>query len=118
MAHLITRPTTVDFLEQQEERGYLNELLAQIDVEMAELAIGSGSLLVGKTVREAEVRGKGSFIVVALRQADGTTKPHPGSTQTIAAGDTLIVLGHQGDLPAFARHYALESELRYRGAPL
>lgn len=116
MAHLITRPTALDFLGQQEERSYLNELLAQIDVQLDELDVPQGSPLVGKTVKELEVRGKGGFIVVALRRADGRVETQPRQSLVLSGGDTAIVLGHRGDLPTFARHYALEQQMRYRGS--
>lgn len=51
--------------------------IAQIDVQMDELAISQDSPLAGKTVSEMEVRGKGAFLIVALRKTDGTTIVHP-----------------------------------------
>lgn len=48
-----------------------NELLAQIDIQM-DLAISDNSPLVGKTISDIEVRGKGAFIVIALRKLDDT----------------------------------------------
>lgn len=116
LASLIARPTALDFLEQSTELGYLSELLSQIDVQMDELAVAADSLLVGKTVRELEVRGKGTFIVVALRRPDGQTIVHPNQSLVLNSGDTLIILGHQSDIPQFARHYELNPKMRYRGA--
>ncbi|NEO84605.1 MAG: potassium channel protein [Spirulina sp. SIO3F2] len=114
MANLITRPTAVDFLAQQEERNHLNDLLAQIDVQMDELAIAPGSLLAGKTIREIEIRSKGTFIIVALRRASGELRIHPAPSLMLAAGDTLLILGHQSDIPQFARNYELKPQFRYR----
>lgn len=116
MANLITRPTAVDFLAQQEERNHLNDLLAQIDVQMDELAIAADSLLAGKTIREIEIRSKGTFIVVALRRASGELRIHPAPSLMLASGDTLLILGHQSDIPQFARNYELKPKFRYRGA--
>ena len=108
MAKLITSPTTVDFLEQKEQQGYLNELLMQIQVQMDELVVSHNSRLVGKTVRELEIRGKGAFIVVALRRRNGELITHPHASLLLNSGDVLIVLGHQEDLPQFARFYGLK----------
>jgi voltage-gated potassium channel len=116
MANLITHPNMVEFLDQSDERTRLNELLAQIDVQVDELTIPDNSPLVGKTIGDLEVRGKGVFIVVALRRADGEIMTHPGFKTQLNSGDTVIVLGHHGDLPQFAKLFHVNSQLRYRGA--
>ncbi|NET09955.1 MAG: TrkA family potassium uptake protein, partial [Symploca sp. SIO2B6] len=107
MANLLTRPTAIDFLNQPEERSYLNDLLGQIDVQLDELRIPERSPLVGKTVREIEVRGKGAFIVVAIRLSTGQTIVRPSPSQALHSHDVLIVLGHQIDIPQFAKRYGL-----------
>ncbi len=107
MANLITSPSMVDFLAQKEEQSYLNDLLMQINVQMEELVVGATSRLVGRTVRELEIRGKGAFIVVALRRGNEPLITHPNPSLLLNSGDVLIVLGHQEDLPQFARFYQL-----------
>ncbi len=119
MAHMITHPAALDFLDQTDGRRNLNEQLAQIDVQIDELAILAGSPLVGKTIGDIEVRGKGTFIIVALRRADGTTITHPDQSIILAEDDAVIVMGHRGDIPQFAQHYALKRQLKtYRGSRL
>lgn len=117
MAQMITHPAALDFLDQNDGRRNLNEQLAQINVQIDELAILSDSPLINKTISEIEVRGKGGFIVVALRRADGTMTISPDHTIVLAEGDTVIVIGHQGDIPQFAQRYALKRQW-YRGARL
>lgn len=117
MAHMITHPAAMDFLNQDDGRNTLNELLAQIDVQMDELAILDNSPLVGKTISDIEVRGKGAFIVVALRKADDTMISHPTHEMLLEAGDTVIVMGHRGDIPQFAKNYVLKRDVRRRGSP-
>ncbi|MEB3229924.1 MAG: potassium channel protein [Leptolyngbyaceae bacterium] len=107
MAHLLTRPTAIDFLGQPEERSYLNDLLSQIDVQLDELMIPAQSALAGKTVRELEVRGKGAFIVVAIRLATGQLIVRPSPSQILNGRDGLVVLGHRIDIPKFAKRYGL-----------
>lgn len=117
MAHMITHPAALDFLEQNDGRRNLNEQLAQINVQIDELAIATDSPLISKTIGDIEVRGKGTFIVVALRKADGTTLIEPDHTVVLAEGDIIIVIGHRGDIPQFAQRYALKRQW-HRGAQL
>lgn len=115
MANLITHPNMVEFLDQSDERARLNELLAQIDVQVDELTIPDNSPLVGKTIGDLEVRGKGTFIVVALRRQDGEMTTHPSYATLLSSGDTVIVLGHHGDLPQFSQMFQVKNPLWYRG---
>lgn len=115
MVNLITRPSSTGFLEQKDQQHSLNDLLAQIEVQIDELTLSAHSPLVGRTIRELEIRGKGAFIVVALRRRDGLLLAHPGSSLILNCDDTLIVLGHQTELPKFARYYQLNHSLNPKG---
>lgn len=114
MANLVTRPNSTDFLQQKDRQNSLNYLLAQIEVQIDELTISASSPLVSKTVGELEIRGKGAFIVVALRRNNGELLTHPHSSLILNFQDTLIVLGHQEKLPKFARYYQLNHSLYQR----
>ena len=114
MAHLIANPTAVDFLAQTGGRAGMNELLAELDVQLTELQMDSS--MVGGTISDLEVRGQGTFIIVALRRHDGEVMIHPSRDTYLATGDVLIVMGHQGDMPSFAQQAALRRQMRYRGA--
>lgn len=116
IANLITRPTSTNFLEQKDQQSFLNELLAQIEVQIDELKITLDSPLVNKTIRELEIRGKGAFIVVALRKTSGELITHPSASLMLNPNDTLIVLGHREELPKFARYYRLQYSLYSSGA--
>ncbi len=115
MSHMITHPAALDFLDEDDGRNSLNELLSQIDVQVEELAISPDSNLVGATVGSVQVRGKGTFIVVALRKENGSTVINPAQEAFLNEGDTLIVMGHLGDIPKFARHHASKRQMQYRG---
>ncbi len=114
MANLVTRPTSTDFLKQKDQQNSLNDLLAQIEVQIDELTLSPHSPLVGRTIRELEIRGKGAFIVVALRRENGELLSHPHSSFILNCQDTLIVIGHQQELPKFARYYQLNHSLHQR----
>ncbi|MBD2465454.1 potassium channel protein [Oscillatoria sp. FACHB-1407] len=115
MAHMITHPAALDLLDPNDGRSNLNELLAQIDVQIDELAIAKGSPLIGGIISDLEIQGKGTFIVVALRRADGRNIIHPEHQTPLLEGDTVIVMGHRGDIPRFAEYYRLRRQTRYRG---
>ncbi|GAB4536409.1 MAG: potassium channel protein [Pleurocapsa sp.] len=116
MANLITRPTATDFLEEKGERHYLDEVLNQINVQIDELSMLKGSPSIGKTIGQLEVRGKGSFIIIGLRRRDGTLIKDPDRHLVLHPGDRVIVMGHRGDIPQFARANELRSKMRYRGS--
>ncbi|WP_121970063.1 potassium channel protein [Leptolyngbya sp. BC1307] len=116
MAHLISHPNAVNFIAQDDGRANLNELLAEIDIQVNELAVSADSALLGRTIGDVEIHGKGTFIIVALKRADGTIVIHPGHQEALYEGDTVMIMGHQGDMPNFAQRSAAKSQLRYRGA--
>ena len=117
MANLITRPHALDFLDQKDERRHLEELLSQIDIQIDELEIPPNSPFAGRSLRQLEVRGNGSFIVVAIREANGSIQTHPDHEALIKGGDTVILMGHRGDIPQFAQSHDLrKQQMRYRGS--
>ena len=118
MANLITRPTATDFLENKGDRYYLDELLGQVNVQINELVIKPSSTLVNKTIGQLEVQGKGTFIIVALRRQDKTVIKNPDRSIVLNPGDTIIAIGHEGDIPQFARFHELKSKMRYRGSSI
>lgn len=118
MANLITRPTSTDFLKSKSDRHYLDELLSQINIQIDELVIKKSSALANKSVGHIEVRGKGTFIIVAIRREDKTVIKNPDRSVMLRPGDTVIVMGHHGDIPQFAQFNELKSKMRYRGSSI
>lgn len=116
MAHMITHPAALDFLQEDESRRDLNELLAQIELQLDELIIEGNSPFANRPISQMEARGQGAFIVVAIRQPEGNVVVHPSHDWLLQEGDTVILMGHRGDLPQFARRYAMKRQIRYRGA--
>lgn len=115
MVNLITRPTTLDFLEQRAERSHLLELLMQLNLQIDELTIPHESPLIGLTLSALEHKAKGAFIVIALRNTDGKLNMQSPPGRTLAVGDTAIVMGHQQDINFFVRQNAHKIEMHYRG---
>ncbi|WP_072016408.1 potassium channel family protein [Neosynechococcus sphagnicola] len=114
MAHLVTHPAALDLLSQADGRNTLNEMLAQIEVQVDELTIPSDSPLAGRTIGDVEIYGKSTFIVLALQRANGETMTHPDHGEVLQAGDTIIVMGQRGDMPKIVSRYALKRQMQYR----
>jgi voltage-gated potassium channel len=96
-------------------------MLLRLDVKLDEVSVLPQSPLDGRTIGDVEVRGNGTFIVVALLQKDGNTIIHPPQSTQLYPGDTLIVMGHSDDMPTFVfgREYSRNHNRnqRYRGLP-
>lgn len=71
-----------------------------------------------ETLLDDEVRGKGTFIVVALRRLDGATITHPSQALILSEGDVVIVMGHRGDIPQFVRKHVIRRPMRYASSRL
>ncbi len=111
IADMITHPATLDFLDQENGRNTLNEMLSRVDVQVDEVAIAPNSPLVNGTIGELEVQAKGTFIVVALRKANGKTVIHPPRYERLEANDILVVMGHRGDLPRLVKRYVVNRQV-------
>ncbi|WP_071455683.1 potassium channel family protein [Gloeomargarita lithophora] len=116
LAYLITHPATIDLLDRNDGSSTVNEMLNQISLRMDELLVPEDSPLIGRTVGDVEVRGDRTFIVVALRRADGTLVDNPDRDTGVDMGDTLIVVGHRSDMPQLAQNFTLKRQMQYRGA--
>lgn len=116
MAHLINHPNAVNFLAQGDGQADLNEMLAEIDIQVNELSVLPDSPLLGRHISDVERGSQGTFVVVALKRSAGNMMVHPPSTEQLCEGDTVIIMGHQNDMPNFAQRHAAKQQLRYRGA--
>ncbi|GAB4426521.1 MAG: potassium channel protein [Cyanobacteria bacterium J069] len=120
MSQMITHPASLDLLNRNDGSSTLNELLGNLDVQLDELKVAPGSALVGSFVKDLEVRGHASraYLIVALRRQDGTLIMNPGATIALHENDTVIVMGHKGDIPKLAEELSIKRQIRYRGAKL
>ncbi len=116
LAYLITHPATIDLLDRNDGSSTINEVLHQISLRMDELLVPDPCPLVGCTVKEVAVQGERTFLVVALRRADGQLLRNPESHVVIQPGDTLIVVGHRRDMPALVQQFRLRRQMQSWGA--
>jgi voltage-gated potassium channel len=115
MTNIIKHPAAMNYLDSNEGGNALQELLTHFELMMNELTIEPNSVLCGKTMDEVEIQGEHTFILVALRRADGSTITHPDKNLLVEANDTLIVMGHRGDIPKINQS-ARKQPMQYRGA--
>ena len=118
VAQLIIRPTAESMLEQMAEQSLLHEELGQIGLQFDELCVEAGSALVGKTLGDIEVKSNHGFLIVGIRRQDGSTVINPAGDTSLHAGDIVIVLGHDDDIPQLAARFSPSAKITYRGATL
>jgi voltage-gated potassium channel len=84
-------PATVEFMEIVTAREALQ-------LSLADIPVASGSILDGKTIAEAGIRGRYGVIVVAIKRPQGGMKFNPTPDERIMADDVLVVLGEDLDM--------------------
>lgn len=117
VAQLIIRPTAENMLETLTTQSGVKDELGHIGLQFDELEVAEGSSLLDKQLSELEVRSNHGFLVVAIRRADGTSLINPAGDTTLRAGDVVVVLGHDDDLPQLAARFSASQKktMMYRG---
>lgn len=93
MANIIVRPHVTDFFD-------VVTLDGGIELWVEEVGISASSVLVGKTVGDADVRRRTGVTLVALLRHTGGAAVMPDASTRLEAGDNLIVLGTREQLAA------------------
>lgn len=93
MAHTALRPAVVDFMRLATSSEHMDLAAEQIE-------LGEGGALVGRSIRELELRQRFGVIVVAIRRATGHMEFNPSPDARLAAGDQLVLLGSADKLRA------------------
>ena len=65
---------------------------------LEELRVGPSSVLVGKTLGEADVRGRYGVTVVAVKRGPKDAVLHPAPTERVGAGDLIVAMGQEPSL--------------------
>lgn len=91
MAQVLRRPTVVDFID-------LATMSNKLGLIMEEAKIRPGSGLIGKNLIDSHLRRDFGIIIVAIKQASGNMIFNPMATETLDAGDVIVVLGKQEDV--------------------
>jgi voltage-gated potassium channel len=98
IAHIITRPTTMNFLGNTQ--GIVGEELKRLGVEIDELRLHQNMFLVGKKVRELQDLAGGNLLVLAIQRADGNILRSGFLEEPLRDGDAVIIMGRTHALPS------------------
>jgi voltage-gated potassium channel len=91
IAQSFLRPNVIDFLDLATASD------RQLDLELAEVRVESGSSFAGKTLAGAQIRQAMNVIVLAIKKSKGMHF-NPEPDDTIEAGDFLIAMGEPSGL--------------------
>jgi voltage-gated potassium channel len=91
MAHVLIRPTVVDFIDIAVSEGSLG-------LQMEECRIQPTSNLVGKNLVESNLRKDYGVIIVLIKKHGGAMIFNPQSGEVLEGNDILVVLGKKEDM--------------------
>ena len=94
MAATALRPAVVDFMRLATSSERMDLAAEQIEVA------ASSTRLVGRSIKDANLRQEFGVIVVAINRKSGAMEFNPSPESVMAAGDQLVVLGHPDQLRA------------------
>jgi voltage-gated potassium channel len=107
LAQTALRPAVVDFVQ-------LATSSDNMDLNLEQVHIGSGSSLDGSNLIEAGVRQRFGVVVVGIRHADGRMDFNPEPEMVMRAGDDLVVLGRGSNLRELEAAAAAKNGARER----
>ncbi|MGE0536001.1 MAG: TrkA family potassium uptake protein [Pirellulales bacterium] len=113
MANMIVRPSAEELLLDATGKSLLHEELRAIGLTMTEVDLPASSPLAGESVANIELGG--GFVIVGIKKPDGSFLQHPSPETPLAAGDVVLILGHEEAVPQLARR-ARPQSMKYRGA--
>jgi voltage-gated potassium channel len=103
MAHHITQPEVVEFLEMLSGTG-------EVKLKMQEIAYHElKSEFRDKSIRELNIRKYTHVTVLGFKHASKGFIINPSADLIVHEGDVLIILGNEADLTAFRQMYANET---------
>ncbi len=64
-----------------------------LELRVEEIALDTGSELIGKSLAESRIRSKVGTTILAIRHGDGTVTSNPPPTVPLASNDILVAIG-------------------------
>jgi voltage-gated potassium channel len=96
VAQAVLRPTVVDFID-------LATRTEHFDLQIEETRLAAGSALVGRTLKESQLRERFGVIIVAIKKESGHMVYNPPGDARLEGGDILIALGQRRQLDELDR---------------
>ena len=91
MAQMLKKPTVVDFID-------IAMMGSHLGLMMEEAKIGPKSNLIGKNLIDSQLRKDFGVIIVAIKKISGDMVFNPMPSETLEAGDVIVVIGKREDL--------------------
>ena len=91
MAQMLKKPTVVDFID-------IAMMGSHLGLMMEEANIGPNSNLIGKNLIDSQLRKDFGVIIVAIKKISGDMIFNPIPSETLEAGDVIVVIGKHEDL--------------------
>jgi voltage-gated potassium channel len=91
MAHVLKRPTVVDFID-------IATMGNKLGLIMEEAIIDSKSRFIGKNLIESRLRQDYGVIIVAIKKLSGEMIFNPVATEILEAGDVIVLIAKKEDL--------------------
>ncbi len=91
MAQMLKKPTVVDFID-------IAMMGNRLGLMMEEAKIGPKSNLIGKNLIDSQLRKDFGVIIVAIKKISGNMIFNPMPSETLEAGDVIVVIGKREDL--------------------
>jgi voltage-gated potassium channel len=91
MAHLLIRPTVIDFID-------IAVMENNLGLMMEEARVCAGSSLIGKNLVESNLRRDYGVIIVLIKKNNGDMIFNPMPLEYLEEGDMLVLLGKKGDM--------------------
>ena len=91
MAQILKRPTVVDFID-------IATMGNKLGLLMEEARVGTHSKFIGKNLIDSRLRQDFGVIIVAIKKMSGEMKFNPMPSDTLEAGDVIVLIGKKEDL--------------------
>lgn len=98
MAKLLTRPALMDFVDLITGQG-------QSHLSLEQVSCGEYPGLVGKSLRELDIRSRTGVNVLGMQDQNGHLELNPNANKPVTAQESLFIIGDVGQLRAFKKEY-------------
>jgi voltage-gated potassium channel len=96
MGQILKRPTVVDFID-------IAMMGNKLGLMIEEATLKEGSAIIGKNLVSSNLRNDFGVIIVAIKKKNGDMIFNPMPSETLEAGDVIVVIGKREDLIRMSR---------------